>query len=676
MKHFKRLLFCLLIAPLSIFAQCAFTSTFTTPSSGLAFNNIGHACSSWQVNVIVPPTVTTYMLRIEGAPDNAGSPGTFSLIPVQTATPQGAGNPDIYVGTSFIVLSSNPQWLRFTLVNITGSGTITAAASGQLFTNTVISTIDATKFGLIADGITSDSTALQSAIDAARGSTMKQVRVPNGPIRLTNTINLTSDGFTIYRDNISIVGANSSVGFPGGTQFINDVGPGKPAFDLSGSQHIELSEFSILPGFNTPGTIGVFMSRASTRPACENIDLHNLYIQVGSNPSANGGNGTLGVWNYGCEINHYHDNNIRANMPVTLTQVQSPVTLPAPGPTSYFITTTTAVSLGATVIDGSNEFIAYDFVAPVVFLDNVSNIKISAYMQCGTSPYNIAPGTWTFATEWLSTEVLSFDGLTEGCPQWLRAYRTNTAVKVNIENLSSTSLSPVDITPINSMTDGTTFLNSSLNINTPSLSSTVPTVSTTSTPANGSLAIGLHNVDIHSSNTLFPSYLAWSSTNVKLFADSGEKVEYGTNQITKQIAPIDATSGATVLTINLPNPVTTANGAGMTVKLEGTLTTGSAYNQIQPSSAFVSITFSGSIDPGAYAITFSTPQVTLGTAANVSSPGNNITACTATVTYNSTPQTATIVLTPTNTGGDVRDVWFNGTATLYWQGSLSTAPTL
>ncbi|HEU4557843.1 MAG TPA: hypothetical protein VFS20_08330, partial [Longimicrobium sp.] len=64
-------------------------------------------------------------------------------------------------------------------------------------------------------------------------------------------------------------------------------------------------------GMSTPSTVGIFMARVkdpSTGAAMQSSDIHleDLAIQLQSDSAANGGRGTVGIYNYCSEVANYH----------------------------------------------------------------------------------------------------------------------------------------------------------------------------------------------------------------------------------------------------------------------------------------------------------------------------------------------------------------------------------
>jgi len=80
-----------------------------------------------------------------------------------------------------------------------------------------------------------------------------------------------------------------------------------PVIDTIGSQAIKLDGFVILEGVVNPSACGVNQCRATTSQYAQFHTLENIVIDVGSDPSANGGLGRVAINNVAAEIATYRD---------------------------------------------------------------------------------------------------------------------------------------------------------------------------------------------------------------------------------------------------------------------------------------------------------------------------------------------------------------------------------
>lgn len=136
----------LTLGSLTAFGQapdCQFTQTFTATGYGVtasnqAVANLGTQCVTWRLSYYAD-NMTALSIQIEGAPDSAGSPGTFSAVPttacsstVQPPCMLDGANPLTDINHNTEAFRGYYAWiaLHVTVFTSPGSGEITARMYG------------------------------------------------------------------------------------------------------------------------------------------------------------------------------------------------------------------------------------------------------------------------------------------------------------------------------------------------------------------------------------------------------------------------------------------------------------------------------------------------------------------------------------------------------------------
>lgn len=173
-------------------------------------------------------------------------------------------------------------------------------------------------FGTKGDGDTDDTQALQNAIDFACRTGIKAVNLNRGTYVVTKTIdctNLRQPG-TLDRDGLCIYGTSGFVG--ANTVIIGETGAGRAILEISGIQSGEFENFRLVSGKKNPSTVGLFMGCPKQLPQCQNNVIH-IGIGMHDDMTANGGLGTIALWNFAAEENTYQSVYFVANRPVILS---------------------------------------------------------------------------------------------------------------------------------------------------------------------------------------------------------------------------------------------------------------------------------------------------------------------------------------------------------------------
>lgn len=249
--------------------------------------------------------------------------------------------------------------------------------------------------------------------------------------------------------------------------------------DFTGSQAHRLTRLQLYTiGQANPATIAVLQARSTVNESTNGADLFDVWINMHTDSTANGGKGTIGVYNNTAEIAHVGGcSTISADRPYVATSTN------IYGITSAYATTFTATSMSVVDIDESVTLIG--LAGPAITLDEAVNFRFRGYI-------NRNGGTFAYAVQVLSICTgITIEGQVEGYTGWLTTVANirqlrcrgtvNPAVGSVVINLDGSSGGfpgirggEIDIVP----TDGNT--NAHVLINGPSGSQ-----------------LGIYNLDIH-----------------------------------------------------------------------------------------------------------------------------------------------------------------------------------
>lgn len=205
----------------------------------------------------------------------------------------------------------------------------------------------------------------------------------NGVVSLATTAPAESDGGN--RQGIMLEGAVRSTQHKLGTILIGNTGRGKPVIETSDSDGIHLKNLGILRGTRTPSDIGLLQARCNVTTWAGDQYHENLFVDMGSDPEANSGFGTLGVVNIAAEETKYHNLQVWANLPLLIswTNGDSDKPLHQILRTNPDLKTSTRLVIDSAVgiqpvdgfsntvfqLSGLGRLIAYDYISPCVLIN-------------------------------------------------------------------------------------------------------------------------------------------------------------------------------------------------------------------------------------------------------------------------------------------------------------------
>ncbi len=163
-------------------------------------------------------------------------------------------------------------------------------------------------FGACGNGRCDDTGAFQRAVNTGAG----RIRIPVGSYRLTRPLNLTgihSGPLILFGDGWGSDGAGSSILCDTGTVCI----------DASGAAFVTIEDLAISPGHATPSTVGILFARTVAARYSSFNGLRNVRIHLRHNAEANGGAGTIGIYNLACENWKYQGGLVYADIPIVFS---------------------------------------------------------------------------------------------------------------------------------------------------------------------------------------------------------------------------------------------------------------------------------------------------------------------------------------------------------------------
>lgn len=220
------------------------------------------------------------------------------------------------------------------------------------------STVDCTQF-------------IQNAIDYACTLPLRERNVyfPPGNYLVTDTIDCTNTRLpgTIFRDALRLFGNTTW-----GTRITGQMSNNKAIIDCSGSQLFSMENLQI----EGNAGVGIFTGSSTVNPQSHTQRFTNLWVSLPSDASANGGNGTVGFWNYGSEENVHIGGHYRGDYGAIFTGNSSI-------PFSYL---SPLVPISAFHSCGVNQVLGtsfYGVLKPALYTADVNTFNYTGYLQGG-----------------------------------------------------------------------------------------------------------------------------------------------------------------------------------------------------------------------------------------------------------------------------------------------------
>ena len=225
------------------------------------------------------------------------------------------------------------------------------------------------------DGLTPGAAkkTIAAAVAALRTVGGGSIRLGKGALTVNTTIDLTE------LENIEIIGMGSRY-----TTLVLNTGP--IGIDLTGTPSWRMRGLRLYTiGQPTPATVGLLLSRSVAHGTVEFSNISDVWFDMHSNMAANGGVGTIGIYNNTAEI-------MSAGMNVVVMADRPYVATKANifNISSTLTTRTTVTSMSVVEITGSPTFMA--FGGPAITLEGAHNFFFRGYLQGrGATPTPAAP---------------------------------------------------------------------------------------------------------------------------------------------------------------------------------------------------------------------------------------------------------------------------------------------
>ncbi len=176
------------------------------------------------------------------------------------------------------------------------------------------------QFGVVGDGATDDSAAIQRAVDFAKSRS-----VPNSPSVIYRATVYFPAGYYYLATPINLTSTNGIWLTGDGGSYINTIilgSTGGVIFDFSGSSLSGCENFTFITSDrNNRSTIGVLFALAASGGL--NCGIRNCYFEMNDTPAANGGFGSIGLLNIRSEEFFGRDCLIRANTSIIFSNTRN-----------------------------------------------------------------------------------------------------------------------------------------------------------------------------------------------------------------------------------------------------------------------------------------------------------------------------------------------------------------
>jgi hypothetical protein len=569
------------------------------------------------------------------------------------------------------------------LVGYLPSGTGAVATTVQEVSRRTVYVFDrlsaAQKADAIAGTLTLDmSAAIQAAIDEVcptvgiGGYAGKVISDPRYPLRVDTCLNMSNSrvGGTQIRDGLEVEGLT----------LVGNTGSGNAVVDVTGSQWLRGDINITTTGATTKSTVGVLQALSSTLTQTQNQRL-KLRILMHDDAAANGGIGTVGLWNFGAEENTYEGVYIQANIPAFITSYKVSPNLAGTIPPSYQ-TLATSHSTGVNTFEGETFLVSLNRRKPCLITEDVNSLVFTnLYMS------NIGAGGGNLDAWWQfgGFQGGSIQGTIEQLPgiriaglvtgAKLRftfgALLTAVTERIVLQRGGQGQLQDCDI----DLQD-----NASPNR---------PLLTATPSAANELISCYIQNSTIKcnadKAYLSLPENLLWNprtgNVTIEGLRNTDKPYRYtidanGKHSVAVPITSVLINAGITsaeVVRLVLPTITGAANALSATVRLTGIATilgssTGAKSTRYVDAVVAVSLLQTGVVTVSASTLAVNGPQ------ADANSGGNSITALAVSGTNNTTY--VSIIVTPTRTGVNLETVQFIGEAEMRWSGNESRAPSL
>lgn len=543
------------------------------------------------------------------------------------------------------------------------------------------------RYGADPSGLTSSDAAITNALKAVcpqfgAAATAGAVHFPGASSRylLTTCINATNSrtGGTLQTDSLRIYGDSA-----GGTILIGKTGGAM--IETTGAQWLAIENLTLQdPGTSGRSTVGLFQGVSSVLPQTQNQKYTKVNILMQDNAGANGGAGSVGIWNYGAEENTYDAVYIQANLPVMFTAHNPDTSTGFTTPSSYQ-TLSASHSLGVSTFSGECYLVTVQKRQPSIITVDVNSIKFeNVYLSNIPTPGSVG----TNQSAWKVYGALTgadINGTIEAHARLMEVTGIAQGIKARVTfgTIDSTSTERLLLNRGGQGQLDQCDINILDNVS-PARALFAATPSGTNEQISCFIRNSTFRVNCDKQYLTIQENVLWnpSTGNVTLegFHNTSQAYRYTIDANRTQEVAIPETAclinagitNAEIVRFILPTVTGSANALAADIWIEGMARingSGTTAMSTKYISAHVSVAL---LNTGS-AVT-SADQIFAGTSANQSGAGNNITALAISASLNAA--FIQIIATPTRTGANNETVNFVGTARLRWAGNESRAPSL
>jgi len=557
-------------------------------------------------------------------------------------------------------------------------------AAGVVPTNLQYPELNVLRYGADNTGRSACDKAIADAVSVAcprvgSETGARRVYFPAGQYLVTVPIDLSNSRANGTRGKDGLVIQGESVG---ATRIIGKTGAGRPVIETTGSQWLTIKDLTVTSAAMGYSTVGIFQGLSKALGETQNQKFSRLVISMCDDPAANGGAGSVGIWNFGAEENTYDTLWIAANLPLMFTAHNPSPNTGFRTPTSYQPLANTH-SLGMSTFAGECFFAALKGHQPSIITEDANSMKfVNTYLS------NLG-GAGANGSAWKvygSLDGLDYNGLVESHGRFLEIFGAVVGARVRatfggIERPSSERIL------LQRGAQGR-LLNSDFNF-TDSVARDRQVISAVPSTPSERISCYIQNctfkVDCDQQFTAIPeNVLANPSTGnitIESVRQSGSPYRYSIDSNrTQEVAIPDTkcrltgTSSAELLRLVLPAVSGDKNALSASISVEG-MTYVAASVAGSMSCKFVTAQITVVVSSlGHVAVAADTPFS--GSTASTNAGHNDVQSLMIGAVAGDGGQFIRIIATPVLAGSENSQVNFAGTARLRWHGNEGRAPRL
>lgn len=457
-----------------------------------------------------------------------------------------------------------------------------------------------------------------------------------------------------------------------------NTGQGKPAIETTGSQWLEGDITILTDGAPNASSVGLFQGCSVDLPQTQNQKLR-VKILMKDDMNANGGRGTVGIWQMGAEENTFDSAYVQANLPFLCTSYKVSPNTGFTAPSSYQ-NLLTSHSTGVNTFSGETFFVSLGRYVPPMITEDVNSLRFEnlylanqgsgggnlyAWAQYG----DFAGGGFKGTIEQLTgifvagtirgAEIFATFGgvVATGQPKVVLSQSSNQGRILNSRlsflDTSDPNRNLFQAAPSTFGEQISCFLrNVDIDVDSP--------MENLSIPENVLWNASTGDVNIRGLRGVTRPYRLTVDSNRAQIVDIPKTLIYGPG----------GPAGAEIVRFYLPTVTGAANALGASVRVRGLATIQSSTTS-GPSTRYVDAVLSISVS-AVGVISVSPANVNAASQADTNGAANSITN----LVVSGTPQTnfVQIVIVASRTGANNEAIEFQGTAEMMWSGNEARAP--